>query len=100
MEIANIIAGGIECKSDTIKYNRVKYTVGENAKWNMRNKLLMYKYNSEDKKSSKCLLRIIGIKSGISFYNAWMTVKERRELADPHPGFISQIKEYIKYSNI
>jgi hypothetical protein len=36
----------------------------------------------------------------MSFYSAWILIKEKRELADPHPGFIEQIKEYIKYSNI
>ena len=49
---------------------------------------------------SVSLVLLILIKSGMSFYSAWMIIKEKRELADPHPGFIKQIKEYIKYSNI
>lgn len=48
---------------------------------------------------SVSLVLMILIKSGMSFYTAWTLIKQKRELANPHPGFISQIKEYIKYSN-
>lgn len=49
---------------------------------------------------SVSLVLMILIKSGMSFYSAWILIKKKRELAEPHPGFIRQIKEYIKYSNI
>jgi hypothetical protein len=64
MELDTII-GGIKCKSSTIKHNGTEFTTGEFAKWNMRNKLIMFKHTPIE--DTKCLLRIIGIKTRISF---------------------------------
>jgi protein-tyrosine phosphatase len=66
----------------------------------IRNKNIILVHCFQGMSRSVSLVLLILIKSGMSFYSAWMLIKEKRELADPHPGFIKQIKEYIKYSNI
>lgn len=59
MEIDKIV-GGLTCNSRSIVYGGKEFTVGEAAKWNMRNKLLLYKHSGDP-------LKIIGIKPRISF---------------------------------
>jgi hypothetical protein len=67
-ESSNIIAGGIEVVGGTLKCGGQERVVGENAKWNMRNKFLRLKHLSKSSiADEKSLLKIVSLKISLTF---------------------------------
>jgi hypothetical protein len=65
---SSIIAGGIDVEGDTIISGGQERVVGENVKWNIRNKFLRLKYLSNTSNTNeKELLKIVGLKLPLTF---------------------------------
>jgi hypothetical protein len=63
--VAGVIAGGIDVADDVLKCGGKECVVGENTKWNVRNRFIQFKYAK--KFDEKDMLKIIGLKMPITF---------------------------------